>query len=393
MRISPVALPTISGLTIATLATLNHFLNDGYASMLGPLGPALREHFHTSIGSIAFLAAVFSFTSSFLQPFLGILGERLDRRVMMALGPAFTGIGLTLMGQMPSFGFLIVLVGIAGLGSGFFHPAGAAYVAQNSPASRRGLWASWFSAGGTAGMALGPIFATRLGLPNLHWAMPLGIILGAICFVLTPSAKSQRGSSHISQYLEVFRGPMVKLWGMAVLRTLTATAYGSLLPFILKARGYGDTEIAISLVLMALGTAIGGIVGGRISDKIGRIPVLRSSIALVIPFYVLLILSDPSRVWFYPLAFVVSAVINASIPVGVVTAQEYAPKQVALASSIMMGFSWGTAGMLYWFVGLLADAIGPIQASLWSVVLLLPSIWLASQLPEPSRVGLERERA
>jgi MFS transporter, FSR family, fosmidomycin resistance protein len=287
------------------------------------------------------------------------------------------------MGQMPSFGFLIVLVALAGLGSGFFHPAGAAYVSQYSPPSRRGLWASWFSAGGTAGMALGPIFATRLGLPNLHWAMPLGIVLGAICYVLTPSAKSERKSSGVSEYLEVFRGPMVKLWGMAVLRTLASMAYVSLLPFILKSKGYGDGTVATALVLIALGTALGGIVGGRISDKIGRIPVLRSSIALVIPFYVALILSDPSRVWFYPLAFVVSAVINASIPVGVVTAQEYAPKQVALASSIMMGFSWGTAGVLYWFVGLLADAIGPIQASLWSVALLLPSIWLASQLPDP----------
>ena len=48
-------------------------------------------------------------------------------------------------------GTLVLLIAVAGVGSGFFHPAGAAYVAQYSPPDKRGLWASLFSAGGTAG--------------------------------------------------------------------------------------------------------------------------------------------------------------------------------------------------------------------------------------------------
>ena len=83
--------------------------------------------------------------------------------------------------------------------------------------------------------------------------------------------------------------------------------------------------------------------------------------------------------------------VNASIPVGVVTAQEYAPKHVAVASSIMMGFSWGVAGMLYWPIGILADWTSPVVASLVGVSLLLPSMWLALKLPEPSKTAFERQ--
>ena len=99
----------------------------------------------------------------------------------------------------------------------------------------------------------------------------------------------------------------------------------------------------------------------------------------------LLIYSNPGQWWFYPLTFLVGAATNASIPVGVVTAQEYAPDHVAVASSIMMGFSWGFAGLLVFLVGLLADATSPTTAALSAISLLLPSMYLAYRLPEPQK--------
>lgn len=87
-----------------------------------------------------------------------------------------------------------------------------------------------------------------------------------------------------------------------------------------------------------------------------------------------------------PLTFIVGAAVNASIPVGVVTAQEYAPGHVAVASSIMMGFSWGFAGLLVFLVGALADATSPTTAALAALSLLIPSAIIAARLPEPQKV-------
>ena len=391
MRASSVLPFALSGASIATVATACHFFNDAYGSLLSPLGPALSSSFGVPIGSIALLVAVYSLTSSVLQPLAGIWGERMDRRLMLASGPILTASGLTLMGYMPSFLLLILLVAVAGLGSAFFHPAGAAYVASYSPQNQRGLWASLFSAGGTAGMALGPLLAGPLGLKGLVWLMPVGLLVGVISYLMAPQVDSRAKRHSLEEYLVIFRGPMVTLWGMAVLRALASAAYTGLLPFILKARGFGQHEIGYSLATLAVAAAVGGVVGGRYSDKMGRVKILRSSVLLALPLYVGLVFSSPDQLWFYPLTFLVGAMVNASIPVGVVTAQEYAPKHVAVASSIMMGFSWGVAGILYWPIGILADATSPVIASLVGISLLLPSMWLALKLPEPKKIAFERQ--
>ncbi len=238
-------------------------------------------------------------------------------------------------------------------------------------------------------MALGPVFA-GVGLDRLPIFAPIGLAVALVTFLVTP--REERTSARrpsVGEYLAIFRGPMVTLWGMAVLRSLASSGYGAMLPFILAARGYGYGSTALALGVYSVASAIGGIVGGRISDRRGRTPVLRSSILGTLPLFVLLVYSEPSQVWYYPLAFLVGAFINASIPVGVVTAQEYAPRHVAVASSIMMGFSWGFAGLLVFLVGVLADVTTPTTAALVSISLLLPSVWMAYRLPEPVKVRLD----
>ncbi|MBB5235493.1 MFS transporter [Deinococcus budaensis] len=373
---------------VAVAVTAGHFINDAYGAMLTPLTPALQAKFGVSIAAVTLLSSVYSLTSSVLQPLLGIVGERFDRRYAAALGPLMTGLGLTLMGFVPWFGALVLLVAVAGFGSGFFHPAGAAYVALNSPPEKRGLWASLFSAGGTGGMALGPVFA-GVGLTHLPWFALIGAVIAAITFAVTPPGKSEGRRVSLAEYAGIFRGPLVGLWAMAVLRSLASMGYNAMLPFILIARGFGPREIGITLAVYALASALGGIVGGRASDRYGRVPVLRAAILTTIPFFALLILSSPANWWFYPLTFLVGAAVNASVPVGVVAAQEYAPGHVAVASSIMMGFSWGFAGLLIFLVGKLADLTSPTTAALVSLTLLLPSAWIAYRLPEPGRGAFE----
>lgn len=371
---------------IALAVTAGHFINDAYGAMLTPLAPALQSKFGVTIAAVTLLSSVFSLTSSVLQPLLGIVGERLDRRYAAALGPLMTGIGLTLMGYVPWFGALVLLVAVAGFGSGFFHPAGSAYVAQNSPPDKRGLWASIFSAGGTGGMALGPVFA-GVGLSHLPWFALIGVVVAAVTFAVTPSGVQKAKRVSLAEYVGIFRGPLVWLWGMAVLRSLASMGYNTMLPFMLKAKGFGMREVGLTLAVYSVASAVGGILGGRYSDQYGRVKVLRAAIFATIPFFALLIVSSPANWWFYPLTFLVGAAVNASIPVGVVTAQEYAPKHVAVASSIMMGFSWGIAGVLVFLVGMLADATSPQTAALCGLLLLVPSAFIAARLPEPQKVA------
>ncbi|MEJ7812739.1 MAG: MFS transporter [Gemmatimonadaceae bacterium] len=386
MTVSTRALVAPSGVAILAVLTFAHFVNDAFTAILTPLLPEIRTAYGLTIARTAVLVAILSFVGSMLQPFVGLIGDRVDRRVLAGAGPALSAVGMTTIGYAPNFAALGALIALAGIGSAVFHPSGASYVALGSHAERRGLFAALFSAGGTAGMAVGPILAMTLGLRALPFVMPVGILVGLACYAVTPPARPAARSAvrRPSDYLALWRGPIRTLWATGVMRSLSTVSYQGLLGFALTARGHA-AHIGPSLAVFSLAAAFGGIAGGRLSDRVGRITVLRSSILATIPLFIALVLSSPSQLWYYPLTAVVGALVNANVPVLVVTAQEYAPDHVATASALMMGFTWGTAGVLFLAVGKLADLTSPTTAMVSSILLLLPAFWLTTRLAEPTR--------
>ena len=370
--------------SILVALTLAHMVNDSFTSLLTPLLPQIRTSFGVTIAQTAFLVAVSAFVGSVLQPVFGLLADHMDRRLLTAVGPALAGLGMTLMGVAPSFAVLALLVALGGVGSAIFHPASVAYVHQGARPEQRGLFNAIFSAGGTAGLAVGPLAATTLGLGRLPWLLPVGLAVGAICYAVTPSTRvASRTPRGWRDYSTVFRGPIRLLWAMSVLRSLSTVSYQALIGFALAARGF-DRHIGPSLAVFGISAALGGIAGGQISDRIGRVRVLRSSVLVTIPLFIALVYSAPSMWWYYPLTALVGALVNANVPVSVVTAQEYAPDHVATASAMMMGFAWGTSGVLFMFVGSLADVTSPRFAMAASILMLLPAFWLTLRLPEPA---------
>ena len=178
------------------------------------------------------------------------------------------------------------------------------------------------------------------------------------------------------------------LWAASVLRSLCTISYISLVGFALTNRGFAG-HIGPSLATYSLAAAGGGIVGGLASDRFGRLAVLRSSVLLSIPLFVGLVYSMPDQWWYYPLTAIVGAMVTANTPVAIVTAQEYAPNHVATASALMMGFAWGTSGVLFMLVGALADLTSPRTAMVAAILLLLPALWLTLKLPEPRDVAVQ----
>jgi MFS transporter, FSR family, fosmidomycin resistance protein len=383
-------LSATSGATIVAVMTASHFINDNFTSLLTPLQPALADKFSVTLGDTGTLVAILSFVGSVSQPFFGALGDRVDRKWLAAAGPVLAALGMTLMGYAPSFFVVALLIVLGGIGSAVFHPSGAAYVAQNSQIEKRGLYASIFSSGGTAGLALGPLTATALGLHGIVYLMPLGLAMGVVSFLITPSSRSVSKPIVLADFVALFKGPIRLLWAMGVLRSLSTVTYASLLPFVLKGKE-SDWVIAISLFMLSIASAIGGIVGGQMSDKLGRTAVLRSSVLALIPLFALLVFVTPASIGLVPfllLCFVVGGLANATIPVAVVAAQEFAPGKTATTSALMMGFSWGTAGVLYKLVAELAEATSPQLAMLLTIALLVPAWMITLKLPEPPRAKL-----
>lgn len=378
--------PSASAAAVALGAlTLSHLVTDAYTALLTPLLPAIRSQFGVSIAQTALLVTIAAFVGSMLQPVFGLLADRGDRRVLLALGPVVCGLGMTMLGFAPTFTLVALLVALGGVGSGVFHPAAIGFVHTVSAAGRRGLFAALFAGGGTAGVAIGPLAATAVGLGGLHWFLPVGVGAALLTWFTAPRPSAVRQVPRSwREYAAVFRGPLRLLWATSVLRSLSTVSYTGLLGFLLTARG-DVRHLGPSLAAFSLSAAVGGIVGGILSDRMGRITVLRSSILGTIPLFVALVYTTPGAWWYYPLTMVVGGLVNANLPVTVVAAQEYAPDHVATASALMMGFAWGTSGLLFLAIGWVADLTSPQVAMIVAILALMPAFWLTLRLPEPAR--------
>jgi FSR family fosmidomycin resistance protein-like MFS transporter len=79
--------------------------------------------------------------------------------------------------------------------------------------------------------------------------------------------------------------------------------------------------------------------------------------------------------------------LQSTLPVNVTFGQSIAPVNVATVSSLMMGFGWGTGGMIVPIVGLVADRIG-IEHTLVGLSF-IPLAAAACAWPLPAGVRLQ----
>src|SRR5690606_18397604 len=131
---------------------------------------------------------------------------------------------LSLMGTASSPLVLVPLLLLGGLGSAAFHPAGTSLARSSNPRSG-GLALGVFSAGGTFGMAMGPLI---IGLfiinDRLHltpWLMAPGLLFGLLIYLLVapqPRASAQHRSKLFD--VELFRGPVGRLCLAGILRSI-----------------------------------------------------------------------------------------------------------------------------------------------------------------------------
>jgi FSR family fosmidomycin resistance protein-like MFS transporter len=107
---------------------------------------------------------------------------------------------------------------------------------------------------------------------------------------------------------------------------------------------------------------------------------------LAAPVLALVLTLVPGSLGYFAAIAVGAMLTNASVPLLVVSAQDIAPHAVGTASGMLMGFTWGIAGVAY--IG-----FGAVQAWLGLVPALIASfafLWPAAAL---SGVVLVRQRA
>lgn len=367
------------------LLTVVHFLTDLFSSLVTPILPALVTKLQLSLTQAGILAGLPAMTSSLVQPLMGIMGDRMEKRYFIIVGPLVCSVFMAAVGMAPSFWVLLLFIILGGFGTASFHPQSVS-MAGDISGSRRGYGVSLFIVGGTAGLAASPFLIPRLvgafGLESLIWlAIPAVLTVLAMARII-PINNEGRKVTHLADVTASFRPnlwPMVNLTVVGIIRTISGVGFATFFVLLLKDRGLTLQQGGDLLFVFQVGAVIGGFIGGWISDMIGRNHIIWISILLSTPFLLAsLYYTGPMLpIWLFLAGFMNMA----SNSVSVAMAQELVPESTGTASSFPMGFSWGAAGGALIVFGGIADQIGVVPTL--EVLALVPLIGVVLALLLP----------
>lgn len=373
------------------LMVLGHTVVDTTQNILPVFLPLLQDLFGLNYFQVGVAAALLNLSSSMVQPAFGWVSDRRHTLWLIPAGIAWTGVFIGMLGLVPNYAVLLAVVVLTGIGTAAFHPIASIAVAQASR-SQRGLAMSFFSAGGNLGFALGPIVATWL----LAWFDLRGSVVMVVpCVLMAAAVVAWRGEfaapvkAAVQPETHEDPGfPWGKLITLCALVTLRSWGYSGLiifLPLLLHEEGVPLALAARALFVFLFFGALGGLLGGHLSDRFGRRQVIAVSL-LSFPFLMAagLLLAGPVR---WPVLALAGMTLLASFAVTVVFAQELLPQHLGLASGLMLGLSFGTGGLGVGLSGLLADLLG-LRESVWILVMVPGLAGLLALALSPPRRGV-----
>ncbi|MBT5875694.1 MAG: MFS transporter [Candidatus Latescibacteria bacterium] len=387
------------------LITLGHFWIDSYANIQPALLPLVILQMDLSLTLAGILASVFSLSSSLTQTVMGYLADRMRVRYFVVLGLLFSAVFICSIGLASDYWTLLVILALGGLGISAFHPQTVTMAGEIS-GSHRGLGVSLFVAGGTAGYALSPYWITVLvseySIDILPYAAIPGIVTVGLLMWLVPMAKEPHEHAPSFTIREAFQGrlrPIMLLTSTVIARSVTRLGMMAFLPIMLTSQGMTLVDGGKALTTFTFLGAIGSLVGGTLSDRIGRRMIITLSMVGSGPLLYAALQSEGGL--FFLLLGLGGFMLFLADAVVVATAQELAPERAAIASSMVMGFGWGIGGLAVMAVGGLSDAIG-IPATLSGVALIpvvgavccfgLPKDSVAPYFPEPAIDSTDPEK-
>jgi FSR family fosmidomycin resistance protein-like MFS transporter len=363
-----------------------HAVHDTYTAFLSPLLPVFIANLALS-KTEAGLLSVFMQGPSLLQPFIGHLADRISLRYLVILAPTVTGAMMSLLGVAPGYGVLALLLIVTGLSSASLH-AVAPVIAGNLSGRSLGRGMGFWMVGGELGRTLGPIVIVSavglLGLEGTPWLMIGGFLASAVLYIRLKDVPTQPvNAGQGLPWRQALRsmGPLLlPLAGVIVARLFMIRSLTTFLPTFLSEEGADLWFAGASLSLLEIGGVVGALLGGAMSDRLGRRLVLVLSM-LTTPFLTFAFLATGGWLQFLlllPMGFTALSIT----PVIMALVQESFPENRALANGVYMALSFVLGSVVVVMLGVMGDLFGLRMAFTASAVITLLGLPLIFVLPK-----------
>jgi len=368
------------------LIAVGHFANDAYTGFLSPLLPLLMERLQFPLSRAGILASVLSASTSLSQPIFGALNDRFNRRFFVFLGPLISGVFICSLGYSPSYEILIALLLLCGLGSAIFHPSAATMVSRISGA-RKEWGMSLFIVSGNIGHALSPLLVvpvvTYLGFHALPLLMFPALVVAFLLFRRLPQPATLpipvRDFSHDGNP-QPHRVLLSLHLTICILRSVMITAFSTFIPVYMHTNGHSLFAAGVTITVFQAVGAIGSLFSGHFAARVGRRRIIIVSLLAAAPLLAGFIYFSGALAL---LSLALSGILlYFSFPLNIVMAQELYPHRSSMVSALMIGVSWGVAGLLMTPLGFIAEQVGLPNALLTLAIGGIVAAFLASFLPK-----------
>lgn len=279
------SLPAIPGLVL--LFVVAHFAHHLVTALPIPLLPFIRNEFGLDYTRAALVVSAFSVPYGIAQLPSGWLADRVGPRLLLLVGTSGVASAGLLVGVSTSYMMMLLFLALMGLLGGGYHPSAPAVISSVTDPAHRGSALGLHMIGGSASFFIAPLAAAAistawgwrssfvaLALPAIAFGFVFYAILGRRMRGETARPAARTAGADTNDTVVNWR----LLIPFIVLSCLTAAVVMSAVSFIplylVDVYGFEEHRAAAAIALFYSMGLWAGVLGGYVSDRVGRVRVV-----------------------------------------------------------------------------------------------------------------------
>ena len=349
-------------------AILSHFMIDTINGQRGVVFTYLSNELGLSNADLGIISTIYILSASIMQPIFGYMTDKIGPRWPISGGVLWMGVMYTIGVFTPGMAGIVLLI-VASMGSGMFHPAGAmqaTLTGRERLAGRETTTASLFFLFGQLGLFFGPFISGQIlnqtDLSGLWRVTVFTIPVGIFCMIALKNNGRRNQVEENKKQVKKER-PKIAAWVLAAFIVMTAfQAWASqnmitFLPKYFSDLGRAPSQYGFMAALFMGGAALGNVAAGFLADRYGKQQVARLTLILaIVPL--LFIGRIGWSAWLYLLIPLAGTFIGGAHSIIVVLAQHLIPSGMGFASGLILGFMFASGSLGTLLSGYIADISG-----------------------------------